>query len=226
MLPHYNRFAAAGVAVRLDRAGPKLSNSGMWIDIALVVLAYLFGSVSSAILICRLLGLPDPRSQGSGNPGATNVLRIGGKKAAAATLAGDMLKGLIPVLIARAAGADMAVQSLVAVAAFLGHLYPVFFRFQGGKGVATALGVLLGLHWPVGLMTIGTWLMVAKVFRISSLAALVAMALTPAYVAWLRPEPVLLAAISFMTVLLFWRHRSNIRALVHGREGRIRSGDD
>ena len=226
MLPHYNRFAAGRVAARLDRAGPKLSNSGMWIDTALVVLAYLFGSVSSAIIICRLLGLPDPRSQGSGNPGATNVLRIGGKKAAAATLAGDMLKGLIPVLIARAAGADVTVQSLVAVAAFLGHLYPVFFRFQGGKGVATALGVLLGLHWPVGLMTIGTWLVVAKVFRISSLAALVAMALTPAYVWWLRPEPVLLGAIGFMTVLLFWRHRSNIQALVHGQEGRIRSGDD
>ena len=197
----------------------------MLIDVSLVVLAYLFGSVSSAIIICRLLKLPDPRSQGSGNPGATNVLRIGGKKAAAATLAGDMLKGLIPVLIARAAGADVTVQAVVALAAFLGHLYPLFFRFQGGKGVATALGVLLGLHWPVGLMTIGTWLVVAKVFNISSLAALTAMLLTPAYLWWLKPEPPLLVAIGFMTVLLFWRHRSNIHNLIKGEESRIRSGD-
>lgn len=193
----------------------------MLIDLLLIVGAYLTGSISSAILICRLMGLPDPRSQGSGNPGATNVLRLGGKKAAAATLAGDMLKGLIPVLVARALQADIEVQSGVAVAAFLGHLYPLYFRFQGGKGVATALGVLLGLHWPLGLLTIGTWLVVAKLFKISSLAALTAFLLTPLYTWWLRPEPFLLSAIVFMVLLLFWRHRSNIQGLLKGTEDKI-----
>ncbi len=193
----------------------------MLLDLFLIAAGYLMGSLSSAIIICRLLGLPDPRSQGSGNPGATNVLRVGGKKAAAATLAGDMLKGLIPVLVARALQADIEIQAGVAVAAFLGHLYPVFFGFRGGKGVATALGVLLGLHWPVGLMTVATWLAVAAVFRISSLAALIAILLTPVYIWWLIPEPALLAAMLFMAALLFWRHRSNIQNLLRGTEGHI-----
>ncbi|MEE9421535.1 MAG: glycerol-3-phosphate 1-O-acyltransferase PlsY [Gammaproteobacteria bacterium] len=192
-------------------------------QILLVVAGYLFGSLSSAIIICRLLGLPDPRSEGSGNPGATNVLRIGGKKAAAATLAGDMLKGMIPVLIARALDADILTQSLVAVAAFLGHIYPVFFGFRGGKGVATALGVLLGLNWIVGLLTISTWLVVAYFFKISSLAALVAILITPLYIWWLIPHPALLTAMIFMGALLFWRHRSNIRNLLDGTEKRLKS---
>lgn len=210
---------------RLDLARPKLSNSAMLTNTLIILAAYLFGSVSSAIIICRLLGLPDPRSEGSGNPGATNVLRIGGKKAAAATLAGDMLKGLIPVLIARALDASVVVQALTATAAFVGHLYPLFFGFKGGKGVATALGVLLGLNWTVGLLTVATWLLVAYVFKISSLAALVAIVLTPAYIWWLKPEPVLLAAAGFIVVLLFWRHRSNIRNLIKGTEARIGSGN-
>ncbi len=192
-------------------------------QILLVIAGYLFGSLSSAIIICRLLGLPDPRSEGSGNPGATNVLRIGGKKAAAATLVGDMLKGMIPVLIARALDADILTQSLVAVAAFLGHIYPVFFGFRGGKGVATALGVLLGLNWIVGLLTIATWLVVAYFFKISSLAALVAILITPLYIWWLIPHSSLLAAMIFMGALLFWRHRSNIRNLLDGTEKRLKS---
>jgi glycerol-3-phosphate acyltransferase PlsY len=212
--------------VSLDPCVAKLSNKPMLTDLLLIAAGYLMGSVSSAIITCRLLGLPDPRSQGSGNPGATNVLRVGGRKAAAATLAGDMLKGLIPVLIARVLQADLPVQAGVAVAAFLGHLYPVFFGFRGGKGVATALGVLLGLHWPVGLATIATWLVVAYVFKISSLAALVAILLTPLYVWWLRPEPALLAAVIFMGVLLFWRHRSNIENLFKGTEERIQGPGD
>lgn len=195
----------------------------MTLNVLLIVAGYLFGSLSSAIIICRLLGLPDPRGEGSGNPGATNVMRIGGKKAAAATLAGDMFKGLIPVLIARAFDADILIQSLVAVAAFLGHLYPLFFGFRGGKGVATALGVLLGLHWPVGLLTIATWLIVAYVFKISSLAALLAILVTPLYIGWLKPEGPLLIAMVFMAILLFWRHRSNIKNLLEGTEGRIKS---
>lgn len=192
-------------------------------DLLLIFAAYLLGSISSAIIVCRLLNLPDPRGQGSGNPGATNVMRIGGKKAAAITLIGDMLKGLIPVLIAKFLGASIAIQALVAVAAFLGHLYPVFFGFRGGKGVATALGVLLGLHWPVGLLTIATWLLIAKLFNVSSLAALLSILVTPLYIWWLIPERSLMIAMLFMGTLLFWRHRSNIRNLLDGSEGKIKS---
>ena len=190
-------------------------------DLLLIAAGYLLGSLSSAIITCRLLGLPDPRKQGSCNPGATNVLRVGGKKAAAITLIGDMLKGLIPVLVAKLLGADLSIQAAVAVAAFLGHLYPVFFGFQGGKGVATALGVLLGIHWPVGLLTIATWLVIAKVFKISSLAALLAILVTPLYIWWLIPNESLMIAMLFMGALLFWRHRSNIKGLLAGTEGKI-----
>ena len=195
----------------------------MMLETLLILGGYLFGSISSAIITCRVLGLPDPRSQGSGNPGATNVLRIGGKKAAAVTLLGDMLKGLIPVLVAKLLGADMAIQAATAVAAFLGHLYPVFFGFQGGKGVATLLGVLLGIHWPVGLLTIATWLVIAKVFNISSLAALLSILVTPLYIWWLIPDTTLIIAMLLMGALLFWRHRSNIRNLLEGTEGKIKS---
>ncbi len=188
-------------------------------DLLLIVGAYLLGSISSAIIVCRLLGLPDPRGEGSGNPGATNVMRIGGKKAAAITLIGDMLKGLLAVLLAKVFGASLMVQAFVAVAAFLGHLYPVFFGFRGGKGVATALGVLLGLHWPVGLLTMATWLLIAKVFKISSLAALLSILVTPLYIWWLIPDRSLIIAMLFMGALLFWRHRSNIRRLLDGSEG-------
>ncbi len=191
----------------------------------LIAFAYLAGSISSAIIVCRLLGLPDPRGEGSGNPGATNVLRIGGKKAAAITLIGDMLKGLIPVLVAKLLGAPLGVQAMVAVAAFLGHLYPVFFGFRGGKGVATALGVLLGLHWQVGLLTIATWLVIAKLFKVSSLAALLSLLVTPLYIWWLIPERSLIIATVFMVALLFWRHRSNIRNLIQGTEGQIGGKD-
>lgn len=194
----------------------------MIINVLLIIGGYLFGSVSSAIITCRLLGLPDPRSEGSGNPGATNVLRIGGKKAAAVTLLGDMLKGLIPVLAAKFLGADLTIQAATAVAAFLGHLYPVFFAFKGGKGVATLLGVLLGIHWPVGLLTISTWLVIAKVFKISSLAALLSILVTPFYIWWLIPDTSLIIAILFMGTLLFWRHRSNIRQLMEGTEEKIK----
>jgi len=195
----------------------------MMLEVLLILGGYLFGSISSAIITCRVLGLPDPRSQGSGNPGATNVLRIGGKKAAAVTLLGDMLKGLIPVLVAKFLGAGMAIQAATAVAAFLGHLYPVFFGFQGGKGVATLLGVLLGIHWPVGLLTIATWLVIAKVFNISSLAALLSILVTPLYIWWLIPDTALMIAMLLMGALLFWRHRSNIRNLLEGTEGKINS---
>ena len=191
------------------------------LDYIIIIAAYLVGSLSSAIIVCKIIGLPDPRGEGSGNPGATNVLRFGGKKAAAITLAGDMLKGLIPVLIAHALQLGMTTIALTGFAAFLGHLYPVFFQFRGGKGVATMLGVMLGFNWLVGVATAGTWLFMAKIVKISSLSALVATALAPVYV-WLwfnAPATVILTAA--MTVILFWRHRSNIRNLIKGTEDTI-----
>jgi len=191
------------------------------LDITLVTIAYLMGSISSAIIVARLLGLPDPRSGGSGNPGATNMLRLGGKGAAVVTLLGDMLKGVLPVLLARALGGSELALAGAAAAAFLGHLYPVFFGFQGGKGVATFFGTLLGLNWLVGVMVLGTWLVMAFLFRYSSLAALIASALAPAYLGWLQPVPVFIIAVCGMVVLLFWRHRSNIGKLMAGTEGKI-----
>jgi acyl phosphate:glycerol-3-phosphate acyltransferase len=193
----------------------------MLIAALLILFAYLLGSVSSAILVCRLMGLADPRTQGSCNPGATNVLRIGGKGAAAITLAGDLLKGLLPVLGALWLGMSDPVVVLVGMAAFLGHLYPVFFGFQGGKGVATALGVLLGWSWPVALAAAATWLAMATVFRISSLSALTAALLTPLYLWWLAPTPDYVGGGMLMAAVLIWRHRSNITKLLQGTEGKL-----
>ena len=193
-------------------------------NILLIAGGYLFGSISTAIIVCKLMGLPDPRTTGSRNPGATNVARLGGKKAAALTLAGDMLKGLVPVLIAHALHASPTILAATALAAFLGHLYPVFFGFQGGKGVATALGVIYGLYWPVGLLTTGIWLAMAIVFRYSSLAALTAILLTPPGFMWLLPEKPIVIAMVVLTVLLYWRHRSNIADLLSGKEGKISFG--
>ncbi|AUB83149.1 glycerol-3-phosphate 1-O-acyltransferase PlsY [Candidatus Thiodictyon syntrophicum] len=200
----------------------------MIIAAALVVTAYLLGSISSAIIVCRLMGLPDPRTQGSNNPGATNVLRIGGKKAAAITLFGDSLKGLIPMLVAHLLGVGPAVLAMTGLAAFIGHLFPVFFGFRGGKGVATALGVQFGLgaavfgFWvPVGLPVALIWLFVAKVLKFSSLAALISMPLAPLIVWLMGLPPVLIGMQLVMTGLLIWRHRSNIEKLLTGREGRL-----
>jgi glycerol-3-phosphate acyltransferase PlsY len=187
----------------------------------LPVAGYLVGSISSAILVARLMGLDDPRSVGSGNPGATNILRMGSKAGAAITLAGDMLKGVLPVVAARALSDDALVIAVTGLAAFLGHLYPVFFGFKGGKGVATALGVYLGLNPLLAGAMIATWLLMAAIFRISSLAALTATALSPLYVWLLDPNPVYLVLCFALAVLLFWRHRSNIRKLIDGTEGRI-----
>jgi glycerol-3-phosphate acyltransferase PlsY len=186
-----------------------------------VAAAYLLGSVSSAIVVCRVMGLPDPRTEGSGNPGATNVLRIGGKKAAAVTLVGDSLKGVLPLLAGHVLHVPVAALAATGLAAFLGHLYPVFFGFRGGKGVATALGVQFGLYWPIGLSVAGIWLLMAKAAKISSLSALVSMALAPILVWVFWPEPLLVAMQTVISVLLFWRHRSNIQKLLSGSEGKI-----
>jgi acyl phosphate:glycerol-3-phosphate acyltransferase len=187
----------------------------------MIFLAYLFGSFTSAVVVCRLMGLPDPRTQGSGNPGATNVLRHGGKKAALLTLILDMLKGLLPLLIAHRFTTDTWVLSGVAFAAFCGHLFPLFFNFRGGKGVATGFGAFLGLSWPVAVAMLATWLLVAALLRYSSLAALSAAALAPLYMllfngAWSYTITTILIAL-----LLFWRHRSNIYNLRNGTEHKI-----
>lgn len=181
--------------------------------------AYLIGSISSAIIICRLMGLPDPREQGSGNPGATNVMRIGGKKAAAITLLGDSLKGLIPVYAANVLGVSAELVAATGLAAFMGHLYPVFFGFKGGKGVATSVGVLLGFFWTLGLAFMTTWYLIYKLGKISSLSALVASSLSPIFAWYITGDEAIVVASVIMTVFLLWRHKSNIQRLLAGQEG-------
>jgi acyl phosphate:glycerol-3-phosphate acyltransferase len=195
----------------------------MFLYLILVGLAYLFGSISSALVLCRIAGYPDPRRQGSGNPGATNILRLYGKRAAAITLAGDLLKGLLPVLIGRALHAPDMILAGMGVAAFLGHLYPIFFQFEGGKGVATFIGILYGLSWPAGVAFMLVWIVIAATFRYSSLSALVATALSPVLVFISVPSYAYLAATLLMAGFIFWRHQANIRKLLTGTERKIGS---
>lgn len=199
------------------------------------VVAYLIGSLSFAVIVSSVMGLNDPRTYGSGNPGATNVLRSGSKAAAALTLLLDAVKGLIPVLLVKYWGPDFGLHdgtlALVAIAAFLGHLFPVFFKFKGGKGVATALGVLLGISGWLGLFVLLTWLVVAFTTRYSSLSALVAAVMAPVYYVlfgssvWVYDKSVLLAIIA-MSALLLWRHAENISRLLKGQESKIGSKKD
>jgi len=189
------------------------------ISIAILV-AYLFGSLSTAIITCKLVGLPDPRTQGSGNPGTTNVLRYGGKKVAIVTLLGDIAKGAIPVLLAKAYGFNSINLALIAFAAFIGHIYPIFFRFKGGKGVATALGCWLGLCWPVGLLLLLTWLLVALVSRYSSLAALIAALAAPLYAGYFTNSSLTVMTV-IMSILLIYKHKKNIKDLIHGKERQL-----
>lgn len=192
-----------------------------WLDLALPLGAYLLGSVATAIVVSRLLGLPDPRTMGSGNPGATNVLRTGRKGAALATLLGDLFKGLLPVVAARLLEVGEITLIVTALAAFIGHIYPVFFQFRGGKGVATALGVLLGLAPWLGLAVLGIWLLVAATLRYSSLAALIAATSAPV-IAWgLGLGTAVIAGVAIMSILLILRHRGNIQRLLNGTESRI-----
>jgi glycerol-3-phosphate acyltransferase PlsY len=187
---------------------------------AIAILAsYLLGSVSFAILVSRLMGLPDPRSYGSKNPGATNVLRTGKKVAAVLTLLGDALKGLVAVLVCQVYAPEAT--AYAGLAAFLGHLFPIYHRFEGGKGVATAAGVLFGLDWRLGLGTVATWLVIAGFLRYSSLAALVAAVFAPFFTALLFGFGTTFFAVLVMAALLVWRHRANITRLVAGTESRI-----
>jgi acyl phosphate:glycerol-3-phosphate acyltransferase len=189
------------------------------------IAAYLLGSISFAVIVSKMFRLADPRTYGSKNPGATNVLRSGNKKAAIATLIGDCAKGWLAVWLVRTYGADFGIGSsgvaLVALAVFAGHLWPVFFRFKGGKGVATALGVLLGLNVWLGLATLVTWLVIAYAFRYSSLAALVSAVFAPFYYGLLFGVDLKLFAILVMSGLLVYRHGKNIGNLIAGKESRI-----
>lgn len=194
-------------------------------SLSAIVLSYLIGSVSFAVVVSKAMGMADPRSYGSGNPGATNVLRSGNKKAAVFTLLGDTLKGVVAVLLVRHFAARFgygdATLALSALAVFVGHLFPLFHRFQGGKGVATAAGVLLAIHPAVGGGTLLTWLIIAFFFRLSSLAALVSAVFAPLWYGLLFGIDAIGLAIVAMSALLIWRHRGNIANLMAGREARI-----
>ena len=195
--------------------------------ILLIVAAYLLGSLPFAVIVSRMFGLADPRSYGSGNPGATNVLRSGSKKAAILTLIGDALKGAAAILVARALatryGLDVADIALAGLFAFLGHVFSCFLRFRGGKGVATAGGVLLAMHPAVGGLVLGVWLLVAFGSRYSSAAALAAALSAPVLTAWIIGEPAWIGSITVMSAVLIWRHRENIGRLIAGKESRIGS---
>jgi glycerol-3-phosphate acyltransferase PlsY len=193
--------------------------------ILVVAAAYLVGSISFAVVVSRAFGLPDPHEYGSGNPGATNVLRTGNRKAALLTLLGDGLKGFVAVYLARKVvamtGAPEATVAAAALAVFVGHLFPVFFGFRGGKGVATGAGIVFALHWPLGLVLAVLWLTMAYGFKISSLAALTAAVLMPLGMFYVfGPEPIAWAMVP-IALLIFWRHRDNIRQLIEGKERAI-----
>jgi glycerol-3-phosphate acyltransferase PlsY len=198
--------------------------------LAAVVAAYLLGSLAFAVIVSRVMGLSDPRTFGSKNPGATNVLRSGSKAAAVVTLLFDALKGFVPVLLVKLFGRDWGLgdttMAMVGLAAFLGHLYPVFFRFQGGKGVATFIGVVFGIHWLLGVATGLTWIIIAFFFRYSSLASLISAVFAPVFYLlvsggpWYAEGPVAVA-LFVMALLLAWRHRANIQRLLQGKESRL-----
>jgi glycerol-3-phosphate acyltransferase PlsY len=214
MIP-FSRLAAIGDV-------PLLEFHSHWLVLFWCLGAYLLGSLATAIFVSRALGLPDPRQAGSQNPGATNVLRLGGKKAAALTLLGDLLKGLLPVLLARLMGLPAWGVALVASATFLGHLYPVYFGFRGGKGVATTLGILLALSPYLGLATLATWLLVFAASRVSSLSALLATIAAPFYAWFLLASPSSRWLVVVLALWVLWRHRSNIQRLLRGQEGAFR----
>ena len=199
--------------------------------ILLIPVAYLIGSISFAVVVSKCMQLPDPHSYGSGNPGATNVLRTGNKLAAVLTLLGDALKGFIAVMLARILLGDESLSSTlgswvlcgVVIAVFLGHLFPIFHGFKGGKGVATACGILFGINWVLGIATLGTWVIVATFMRYSSLAALSSAIFGPIYFVFLFGLQPMGIALLVVSLLLIWRHKSNIQNLLNGTESRIGS---
>jgi len=184
-------------------------------------IAYLIGSFSTAIATCKIMGIEDPRNTGSNNPGATNVLRHGGKKAAIITLIGDALKGLIPVLVAVQLQATPLTVALVGLFALLGHIFPIYYGFKGGKGVATYYGVILGINWQVGVIALAIWLAIAKLLKISSLSALISIFMTPITLWFFTQSTELTGVITLMSLFVFWRHKKNIQSLLQGSEAKI-----
>ncbi|CDL79362.1 glycerol-3-phosphate 1-O-acyltransferase PlsY [Xenorhabdus cabanillasii] len=189
------------------------------IALGMIIFAYLCGSISSAILICRLAGLPDPRQHGSGNPGATNVLRIGGKATALAVLICDVLKGMIPVWLAYKLDIQPFYLGIIAIAACLGHIYPIFFHFKGGKGVATAFGSIAAIGWDLMGLVAGTWLLTVLLSGYSSLGAIISALVVPFYVWWFKPE--FTFPVAMLSCLILMRHHDNIQRLWRGQESRI-----
>jgi glycerol-3-phosphate acyltransferase PlsY len=193
----------------------------MLINILLIFSAYLLGSVSAAIIVCKTLGLSDPRTGGSGNPGTTNVMRLYGKKAAFLTLVGDIFKGIIPVLVAKVIVDSEFIIAICGLAAFLGHIFPIYFKFEGGKGVATLIGILFATHWLLGVSYIITWILTALIFRYSSLAALIAALPIPIYSYFIEHNNQYTISFSVIAIILFWRHKPNIYNLLNGKEDKI-----
>ncbi len=193
---------------------------GILLFILVVTIGYLSGSVCSAVIVSRIFALPDPRTSGSNNPGATNVLRLAGKKYAIIVLVADLLKGLIPLLLAQFLGANSTALGFTCLAAVLGHIYPIFFNFQGGKGVATALGALLGLHFVLGVIVIAVWLLVANFSRYSSLASIISLAIAP-IIAIKNPGIHTFPPLLLMAFFVIYQHRNNINRLIDGEEPKI-----
>jgi glycerol-3-phosphate acyltransferase PlsY len=191
------------------------------LSILLIAIGYIMGSFCSAIIVCKLFDLPDPRTTGSNNPGATNVLRVAGKPYAALVLLADIFKGVIPVALAKSLGASPTVTALTVLSSVLGHVYPVFFGFKGGKGVATAIGALLGFQFLIGMMVSATWLLVANFSRYSSLASLIAIALAPFYSLLVLQQLDTFIPLFFMVFLIFYKHRNNLNRLMDGVEPKI-----
>ena len=193
----------------------------MLINILLIFSAYLLGSISAAIIVCKTLGLSDPRTGGSGNPGTTNVMRLYGKKAAFLTLVGDIFKGIIPVLLAKVIVNSEFIIAICGLATFLGHIFPVYFKFEGGKGVATLIGILFATHWLLGVSYIITWILTALIFRYSSLAALIAALPIPIYSYFIEHNNQYTISFAVIAIILFWRHKPNIYNLLNGKEDKI-----
>lgn len=197
-----------------------IRDNGMFFDIMFYIIAYLLGSLSSAIIIAKLCKLPDPRQHGSGNPGATNVLRTAGKFAGIAVLIFDFLKGMLPVLLAKFCGTTPVALGFVAMAAVLGHMWPIFFRFKGGKGIATGIGGVFGLSWPLALIALLVWLVVVAVTRYVSLASIIAAISVLFFNFWLGQRGYFLA-LFIVVILIIWRHKANIKRLIQGSESRL-----
>ena len=193
----------------------------MLINILLIFSAYLLGSISAAIIVCKTLGLSDPRTGGSGNPGTTNVMRLHGKKAASLTLVGDIFKGIIPVLLAKVIVNSEFIIAICGLATFLGHIFPIYFKFEGGKGVATLIGILFATHWLLGVSYIITWILTALIFRYSSLAALIAALPIPIYSYFIVHNNQYSISFAVIAIILFWRHKPNIYNLLNGKEDKI-----